>query len=253
MGYLRIPLEEQSQMRGELDRMVKAFSLLVQAQVARIRGMAAAAYLWVGQSLLVAPDNQLARIFAGDLDEYMAKMAVHARASAGDSNLQLLLAKNYRALGRYREAEDCYRAALAVNPALTDAILGLEIVRQVQAGLREADQNSDRQEWESAVQRYLKLFEIEPQCASAWDGIGRARSAQGQDAAAAEAYWRALAFRPDLVSSIRALATYYEQRTSHLAQAWRLAQRAYQLSGEEQDRVQADRLAASAAAAGASS
>lgn len=178
----------------------------------------------------------------GDTLEFDLAKAACNRALAIDANLMevhVALGTLFRHHGEYVRAENEQRKALAAQPQNIDALTELGLVLGLQGRIREAeavlleaerlqpdhwpvhdelfsfyfnfDNSPDR--FELAVKHAMRVVEMNPYSASAWNNLGTAYHGMQQYEAAKSAWDRALELEPTRTAyTNRGLQYYYEGR-----------------------------------------
>ncbi len=265
-------LGRQSLLEPEMDYLEEAIAHFEQAIA--IDGRFAGAYAGICEAQLSLYTR------TGDTEYFDRAQAACNRALAIDGNLvevHAALGRLFRHHGEYGRAETEQRKALSMRPQYIEALIELGLTLSLQGRIREAetvltqaaalqpdhwpvhdqlfhfyrnfDDSADR--FDRAVKHAMRVVELTPDSASAWNNLGTAYFSLEQYDAAKSAWDRALELEPTRTAyTNRGLQYYYEGRFADSAEmqskavelapndhrAWgRLAESYRQMGGKEEE------------------
>jgi protein O-GlcNAc transferase len=132
------------------------------------------------------------------------------------------LGEAYRVIGKLREAEDCLRQALRLDPHLPDAHNSLGAV------LRATGRTDE------AIAAFDEAIRLRPDFAEAHNNLGALLQMRGDSRAAVAAFERALACRPNYVDASNNLGTVWKEQ-GRLEEAAACYRKALQLAPNESE------------------
>jgi tetratricopeptide (TPR) repeat protein len=167
-------------------------ALLVRARAEAALGRFDAAYAGFQQAFRLAPENPDVLYYVGVTAGVMAQIEYERLLSRAPDSARAhqLQGQSYEAQDRTQEAESEYRAALAIDPNLVEALVAL-------GDLARSDLAQSKERLGDARDYYARALQRAPQNYDALYGLGACDALAGEHARAIDRFRQALRQAPD--------------------------------------------------------